>query len=270
MYCFSMDTRRYLKRILFTGKLNTTLTTLQQLQHHHLFSVPFEDLDIFYGIPVALNTDAFYKKIVLNNRGGYCYELNGLFYLLLKKAGFHVNMISARFVHANGKLSPEFDHMALLVVIDNTNWLVDVGFGDFSLVPLQIKTGLTQKDGRNTYLISDYTTPNDEKYFSVGRWQEAKKAFIPQYIFSLQSYRLEDFAAMNRYQQTSPHSHFVKNLMCSLPTDKGRTSIINNRLIETTGHKKKPTNITSEAFKEELLKEYFAIDFTIPEAYVAR
>src|SRR5215217_8652227 len=121
----------YLKRIGITNKLKPSLETLVQLQKQHLLHVPFENIDIYYGVRITLDPAALYDKIVLRNRGGYCYECNGLFHLLLQWMGFDSRMISSR-VMTGKKTGEEFDHMALIVVIEEQEWLVDVGFGHFS------------------------------------------------------------------------------------------------------------------------------------------
>ncbi|MEM9648825.1 MAG: arylamine N-acetyltransferase, partial [Bacteroidota bacterium] len=91
-----MDTKKYLERINYDQPVRITRDTLFQLQRAHLLSVPFENLDIHYGIPITLDTNSFFDKIVERGRGGFCYELNGLFNHLLNELGFKSKLISAR------------------------------------------------------------------------------------------------------------------------------------------------------------------------------
>ena len=252
-----MDIQQYLERIGYRGTAACDIDTLIALVECHVRKVPFEDLDIQAGIPIALDTKAFFEKVVLNRRGGYCYELNGLFCALLRSLGFEVHMLSARV--ANGKdYADEYDHMALVVVLDSEQWLVDVGFGDFSLKPLQISNEELQSDGRNKYLIKKVLVDRGE-YYSVDRWNEGRDMYVTQYIFSLEYHPLEDFAARNLYQHTDPNSHFTKNLLCSLPTDTGRVSMINNRMIYTEHGEKQEEAIKDEIHREEMLSKYFNI-----------
>ena len=134
-----MDARLYLQRISYSGKLTPTLGTLTQLQTNHLLTVPFENLYIHDKIKIDLADS--YIKIVIQNRGGFCYELNGLFYRLLLQLGYTVKMISARVFNKESGFGPEFDHMAIIATIDNADWLVDVGFGEFAFHPLKIEPG---------------------------------------------------------------------------------------------------------------------------------
>lgn len=133
-----MNTDRYLERIgLREVELAPDEKSLCLLQRSHLLSVPFENLDIHWKRPIILDTGKFYDKIVGEKRGGFCYELNGLFNELLISIGFETRLVSARVF--NGKThGPEFDHAAIIVKIGNEEFLADVGFGDFAAEPLRL------------------------------------------------------------------------------------------------------------------------------------
>src|SRR5678815_122818 len=110
-----MDITQYLNRIQYSGPVSPTAETLHQLQVAHLQSVPFENLSIHANEPIILNDDALFEKIVTRRRGGFCYELNGLFAALLRTLGFKVEMLSAGVSNNQNGFGPEFDHMTLLV-----------------------------------------------------------------------------------------------------------------------------------------------------------
>lgn len=256
-----MDIAKYLQRINYSGSVKTNLKSLTELQQQHLLNVPFEDADIFYGRPIAFDIASFYEKVVNHKRGGYCYELNGLFYQLLLSYGFDVSMVSARV--ANGRsYGPEYDHMALLVKLSDKEWLVDVGFGDFSMMPLMIEPGMIQNDGRAYYRIQDKVIVDGHTYLSVEKWNSATKTFKPEYIFTTRPRALSAFAKMHEYHQSSPNSHFVRNFICSMPTANGRLSIVNNKLIKTENGTKQLTLISSELQRFPLLKDYFDIEIS--------
>jgi len=90
-----MDINNYIRRIEYNGSLKPTLPVLRKLQKQHLLHVAFENLDIHYGRKIILGIGNFFEKIILKGRGGFCYELNGLFYALLSELGFEVKMVSA-------------------------------------------------------------------------------------------------------------------------------------------------------------------------------
>src|SRR5579871_4115487 len=85
----------YLTRINYHGGLEPTLPTLQALHETHLLAIPFENLSIHYQQPIRLQEEALFDKIVYQRRGGFCYELNGLFAWLLRELGFQVTLLSA-------------------------------------------------------------------------------------------------------------------------------------------------------------------------------
>lgn len=251
-----MHISRYLARINYDGVVYNDLSTLQALQYKHVFAIPFETLDIYNQVPILLQLESLYKKVILGKRGGYCYELNVLFHHVLSVCGFKVTMIAGRLLHRRGYGRP-FEHMALLVELEGRNWLVDVGYGDFSLKPLAITPGEPQHDGRTTYKILDKVVVDGEEYLAVAKWKASKKTFKIEYVFSLTPRVLQEFSGMNHFHQTSPESHFARSLICSLPTEEGRISLINNQFIRTENGERHVKTILNEAHRQELLKEYF-------------
>src|SRR6266511_6128170 len=132
-----MKVQTYLERINYDGPVEPSAETLRWLQVAHLLAVPFENLSIHAHEPIVPDDHALFRKIVSRRRGGFCYELNGLFAALLRAIGFEVVILSAQVANADGQFSPDFDHMALLVTVDEP-WLVDVGFGDSFVEPLSL------------------------------------------------------------------------------------------------------------------------------------
>lgn len=107
--------KEYLGRIKYEGEVCINLNTLSMIQKQHLLNVPFENLDIHNDIKIKLDILNLWNKIVLNKRGGICYELNGLLLQLLKEIGFKARYISANISEQGSK----YDHMLLLVDLDN-------------------------------------------------------------------------------------------------------------------------------------------------------
>ena len=224
-----MDIFKYLQRIKYIGELKPSLQVLKKLQKTHLLNVPFENLDIIDKIPIELDIEKLFNKIVKNNRGGFCYELNGLFFHLLKTIGFEAKMVSARVYNKKKGFGAEFDHMAIIVRIKNIDYLSDVGFGEFAFSPLKIELNTIQEDRRGNFKIEEY----DSKYLLVSKHDTEN--WIPDYIFSHQARKLKEYEEMCYYHQTSPDSHFTWKRICSLPTENGRITITGNTLKITKG-----------------------------------
>lgn len=248
-----MNREKYLQRINYHGALDTSFATLVQLQKVHLLSVPFENLDIHHNTPIILDLDWIYTKIVDRNRGGFCYELNGLFHELLTDIGFQVKRVSARVYNDQQELSPEYDHMALIVRLDDTDYLVDVGFGRFAFGPLKLQLGIEQQDSKGLFQMDKY----DDAYWRVSK--KRPNGWNPEYIFTLTERALHEYAGMCHYHQTSQDSLFLKSRMCSMPTETGRITVSGNKvLIDNTGQKTEMP-IPDEAAFHQYLWKYFKV-----------
>ncbi|HYP54003.1 MAG TPA: arylamine N-acetyltransferase, partial [Pyrinomonadaceae bacterium] len=147
-----MDVEAYLRRIGYDGPRDVSADTLRRLHAAHMLSVPFENLSIHSAEPVVLEDGALFEKIVGRRRGGFCYELNGLFAALLRALGFDVSMLSAGVARPDGDFGPDFDHMALMVTLGE-RWLADVGFGDSFREPLRLDERGEQEDAGRVYRI---------------------------------------------------------------------------------------------------------------------
>jgi N-hydroxyarylamine O-acetyltransferase len=247
-------TEAYLERIGYVGSLRPSVDVLRELHRRHLLSVPFENLDIEAGRPIVLNQAAFYDKIVERRRGGFCYELNGSFAALLKALGFSVSIISARTAEEGGSFSPEFDHMTLLIRLEE-RWLVDVGFGDLFTEPKRLDVDGAQMDGGRAFRIAP-----TEGGRLLSRWDEKKKSWKHEYRFTLRPRKLEDFGPMCIYQQTSSDSYFRRGGFCSLLTPSGRVTVTEKKLVVTRAGRKfeRPVRDTKEF--RTLLRRRFGIE----------
>jgi N-hydroxyarylamine O-acetyltransferase len=242
----------YLDRIGYTGPLEPTAEVLRNLHRAHLLSVPFENLDIALGRKIVCEEDGFVRKIVERRRGGFCYELNGAFAGLLRVLGFRATLLSARMPRDDGGYSPEFDHLALRVDLDEP-WLVDVGFGDSFLDPLGLESSAeSSHDGRRYRVVNDESTLHMERTEPDGIWKR-------QYSFTLTPRGLDEFAAMCHYHQTSPESPFTRKSVCSMATLDGRITVADRRLIFTHDGIREERPLASDAEWRAALKKHFKI-----------
>lgn len=244
----------YLLRINFKGIPAVDLKTLTRLHKLHLLNIPFENMDIHSGKKITLSIRNFYEKIVIRKRGGFCYELNGLFNELLSALGFNTYLVSARVFESADKFGEEFDHMAIIAAIDGINWLVDVGFGEFTFAPLKISIGQEQKDERGIFRISRF----DNYHLLVQK--KAGEGWNNEYLFSLNVRNLIEFADRCRHHQTSPESHFTQRKFCSIPTETGRVTLTDRILKVTENDMVQEIKIRSHKQFGMLLKKYFQIE----------
>jgi N-hydroxyarylamine O-acetyltransferase len=241
----------YLDRIGLPGHTDASVA---ELQWAHLQRVPFENLSIHLDEPIELDTAALFDKIVSRRRGGFCYELNGLFGRLLESLGHDVEMLSAGVYGPRG-VGPPFDHMVLRV----GEVLVDAGFGRHSARPLRLDLDTDQADLLGTFRI----TPADGGDLDVLRDGE------PQYRVELRPRRMQDYVPTCWWQQSSPTSHFRQGPVCSLQTaDGGQVTLAGRTLIETPLRGDRvETELTSDAEVLTAYRDHFGIVLDrVPEA----
>lgn len=251
-----MNVSAYLNRIGYHGPLQPSSEVLRKLHRCHLLSVPFENLDIHLDRAIILSEAAFYDKIVEHHRGGFCYELNGSFAALLRSLGFRVSMLSARPPREAGGLFPEFEHMALLVRL-NERWLADVGFGDSVIEPKRLDEAGPQRDNGRAYRI----TRNGARRL-LSEWDAKNHLWKAEYVFTLRPRKLEDFVPRCHYQETSPDSHFKRSRICSRPTSKGRVTLSDKKFIVTEGGRRHERLLRNQEEFTSLLRKHFGISLS--------
>jgi N-hydroxyarylamine O-acetyltransferase len=246
------DSKAYLARIGYAGPTDPTTETLSALHLAHLYTVPFENLDISLGRNITCDLERFFHKIVDLRRGGFCYELNGAFAGLLRELGFRVTLLSARVAREDGSASPEFDHMALRVDLDEP-WLADVGFGDSFLEPLRLIPEIEQEQYGQRFRIAAV------RGVMIVQRQVGDNPWKSQFRFTQTARQLCDFEARCQFQQTSPDSHFTRQRICTLPTREGRITLADLKLIRTTQDGREERMLQDEDEWRAALAEHFGV-----------
>ena len=251
-----MNIDKYLERINFNSLTLPDLKTLQGLHISHLQTIPFENLDIGLKRPIHMDEQALWEKIVTNKRGGFCYELNGLFAWLLKQIGFEVTYLNARVFDREGNPGMDFDHLALLVQApgQSERWLTDVGFGDSFVEPLIFGETGEQIQGLRAYKLEQ--TPDGYIVWQRnydGTWER-------QYFFDLQPHKFPDeYESACLYHQTSPESSFTRGSIISRATPDGRVSLEDGKLILTHNGQRTERPVKSQDEYNSLLRKYFNV-----------
>jgi N-hydroxyarylamine O-acetyltransferase len=189
---------------------------------------------------------------VERRRGGFCYELNGLFAILLRQLGFDVTLLAAQVAGKDGGWGPEFDHLLLLVRIDGERWLADVGFGSSFREPLLLDLATDQSQQDGIYRIS-----RAEEHWVFAE-QAVDGTWLPQYTFTLHPRYLEDFAAECAVKQTSPF--WRDRRICSRATPNGRITLSDSRLIWTEDGRREEQELTTGDACVAALRQHFGIE----------
>ena len=238
-----------------------TLESLNHAVEHFMRTVPFENIDVQNGVRISVDVDAIYHKVVEHQRGGFCYELNTLFTTYLLTKGFEAYNVSATVHIPGGQRSQPGSHMSTIVVLEGIHYVADVGFGD---IPLHV---IPVMKGEERYVINDMTgtfravfIDDAQHQFEVQKWKNDR--WDTQYVADMTPRTIDKFEDNIDYNQTHPDSVFVKRLVITMPTEKGRVTMSQNHvtLMEKSGKRK--IDVTSDNYRE-LLKTYFNLDVEI-------
>jgi len=150
-----MNLDAYLKRIAYDGPLRRDFATLKALHRAHLRAIPYENLDIQFGRMVTPDPAAAFEKIVTRKRGGWCYEMNGLFGLVLQELGFAVTRSAGAVLRSERGDEAIGNHLVLKVELEAGVALADVGFGDGPIDPILVAAGAFVSHGFGFGLTQD-------------------------------------------------------------------------------------------------------------------
>lgn len=263
-----LSTGTYLNRIGLseTAVGSADNDTLTRLQRAHVMSVPFETFSIngdpFSDRPaggVSLSLPDLYDKIVGRRRGGFCFELNGLFGWLLAELGFEVTRLSARMVNA---IELPANHHPLLVTLD-TDYLVDVGMGSPMLrEPLELGTAAEPDQAGVRWRVDESNRPDVDW---VLRYREPDADWKDRYVFDTTPRSLDYFTATCEYLQTAPESGFTGSPVVTLAAPDGHKKLKPDQFTVTTGSDTTESVVTGETF-HQLLREEFEISFPEDQA----
>lgn len=250
----ALDLTPYLKRIGYSGDLSPTLETLRQLHFAHGQHIPFENLDILLGRQVRLDHESIWNKLVLNKRGGYCFEQNRLMATVLESLGFQVTCLAGRVQMGSQEVRPK-THMLLSVRMNNEDWLADVGFGGESILyPLRLKVDEVQPQFGWKYRIvagQDFHTLQSMR----------PEGWFDLYRFTLEPRHPIDYEVGNHYTSTYPESRFMQNLIVARPGPEKRVSLWNRTLLEQRPEGTTESPVASDEELLRVLAERFDLHF---------
>jgi N-hydroxyarylamine O-acetyltransferase len=236
----------YLQRLGIDHEPRPTAEALAQLHRAHLEHVPFENLDIHFGVPIELDARGFAEKIALRSRGGFCYELNGAFAWLLTALGFDVELLEAR-VYSPSGLGGRFGHLCLAVQIGDRRSLVDVGFGRSGFdEPILLERDVEQADTAGTFVLRRAAAG------TLDMLRDGER----EYRVAPRGRALADFEPGCRYHQTSPDSPFTRRSVCTIRTPDGRLTVAGTRLIDTSTCGQVERELDRSAFADVLATRF--------------
>ncbi|GAB4516379.1 MAG: arylamine N-acetyltransferase [Amphiplicatus sp.] len=242
----------YLRRIGYAGALRPEPETLRGLMRAHLAAVPFENLDVQLGRPVYLDPDRIFDKIVARRRGGWCYEMNGIFGWALGELGFEVTRLAGGVRRDQAGDDVLGNHLCLLVRIDGRPWLADVGFGGSLLEPLPLEP--LERD-QPPFRLS--LSAVDE-----GFWRYTEDAGESLFSFDFAPAPADEdlLAAKCAWLQSDPASPFVQNLVAQKRLADRHISLRGRVLKELTAEGARKRMLASADELVQTLRETFGLD----------
>ena len=259
----TIDLDAYLKRIGYAGSREPTAETLYGLHRAHLYSVPFENLDVVLKRPIRLDPASLQRKIVTERRGGYCFESNGLLFHALQAMGFGVTPLAARVLYERSDPAlPARSHMLMMVDLETGLFLADVAFG--GQTPPQILSftvGVEQATALEPYRLRRTEDGELELQARMGtQWSTL-------YRFTLHAQLPVDFEPANWFVSTHPDSFFTQNIIAAMPGDGCRYTLFNREFRTRWPDGRVETRVLEDANAlAAVLREKFGISVSDAEA----
>ncbi|KRA96656.1 hypothetical protein ASD83_16320 [Devosia sp. Root685] len=250
----------YFERIGFAGSIAPTIQTLELLHALHPAVIPFENIAPLIGEPVLLDQQSLEKKLLIERRGGFCFEHNFLFMRILQDLDYEVRPLLARVIWTNPEaIAAPPSHMLLLVDIKGTNYIADVGFGGLSLTaPLRLRASSEQATPHETFRLTG-SDPDWTLEVKIGEeWRGV-------YVFTTEAVDEVDLWDLNRDLSSNPASPFTLQLRAALAPSGRRLKVHNDLFtVQPTGEAAEKRTLTSVEDMRAVLTEELGL--TLPES----
>lgn len=244
--------QKYLNRIGFIGETKADLSTITELMRCQLFTIPFENLDVQAGKIVSLVPEDIVEKIIDRNRGGYCFEVNGIFAMALNALG-----VSYQFVAARPMFYPERrpkTHMAIVFRMNDEEWLCDLGFGNYG-IRAPIPLNLIDTEIKQDFDVFRLSKANEHEFLLKAKVEEE---WVSQYAFDLYPQEWIDFLPANYFSSSHPATIFVQKLVIVLHNPNGRDMYVGN-VLKTMYQGRIEKKIIPPQDRESVLRDIFGL-----------
>ena len=243
----------YFDRIGYSGGPRSDIETVTELMRSQLFSVPFENLDVQAGKIISIVPEDIVDKIVYRNRGGYCYEVNGIFSMALTELGIQYQFVAARPMTYPDRRPRT--HIAIVMKIDGEDWFCDLGFGPYTIrYPMRLND--IESELRHDDEIFALKKENEREYLLK---QSLDGTWFNLYSFDLWPQEWVDFIPANYLNSTHPESLFVQKYMVALHNPVGKTFLVGNTLTNIENE-----NVTKRTLFEHEIDDVLSNTFGLP------
>lgn len=243
----------YLNRIRMDAPVSPDLEYLTRLQAAHISHIPFENLDIMAGKQLSLDREHLYDKIIRQERGGVCSEINTLYNWLLESLGYEVISYCSRIIAQTLPIQSQ-SHRLMGVALEGKIYLTDAGFNfEHHRIPLLLEENLVQSDGE-----CEYKLVRDE-FWGWVMWQNRPDhGWRRKLGFTEEPHIDLDFVPATFFAECHPDSRINKHTKVSLHIDGRFYAIRSNAfLMERGGVEEIIKPIVSKEQEDKILREVF-------------
>ncbi len=251
----------YFERIRYSGTPAVNLQTLRDLHLLHLQHIPYENIDVFCRQEILIDRESLTRKILLRQRGGYCFEQNGLFRLALEALGFEPRPNMAR-VHRNRRAPGGRTHQVNLVELEGQTWLCDVGFGGSGFrEPLMLQAEAEVEQLGEIYRLH----ADDEHGFYLQK--KIQQEWQPLYTFKIDLALPIDMAMANFYTSKSSEHVFLDAIIGTRMTHRGRVTLSDHtfKIFDLIGGALKNVVVTDFAAYLDNLRVHLGVELNEAE-----
>lgn len=262
----------YLERLTLDAAPAPDVAGLTQVQKAHRRAIAFENLDIRLGRPIRIDSDSAFDKLVIQRRGGYCFEQNRLFADMLALIGLPSRSLLARVQLGliPGEVPPR-THTLLLLEIDGEQWIADAGFGGSFAPPLPLRDGATAAtdDGalhRLRHIDGQWLLERGGTPAAMDNRATPGEDWKPQYMFDLAPVAPIDLELSNHWTSTRPDTRFVTGHIISIVTPGGFAALTETSLKRyDVQNGASEQHLASPASYHAALNDIFALSLSLAE-----
>lgn len=243
--------RDYFDKLGIKNELEPTVADMISLHHAQHRTLPFENFDVYVGQGIKLDIDAIFEKLIRHQRGGYCFEVNGLLLRVMESLGFTVRPLLAR-VHLSGEPSGR-SHQVTLATIDDQQWIVDAGFGaNTPRAPLELTLHREQCIDHQCFRFIE-----DERCGYL--LQVKQQDWASLYSLDMTYVCRGDILYGNHFTSTSPETHFTNSLIAAKPIEGGIITLLDSTLKIRMGNEEAQEVELTKADLAENVERHFGI-----------
>lgn len=245
----------YLARIGVERPLSLDIKSLSKLHRAHLLSFTWEALDAFMGWSSSITPASAFTKMVEGRRGGWCYEMNGLFGAALASLGFRVTRLCGGVGRESLGDIAIGNHLTLRVDLDRP-YLAEVGVADAIIEPVPLAVGPISQRGFDFSIM-----PAEGGWL---RFNNHVRGMAKSFDFRPDHSDEAAMAATHGWLMQDPGSPFTNALAVLRHTADGYVALQNDFLRRVTANSISEQRITSADHLADTFETVFDLDVPQP------